>query len=220
MRLISVDGWAIVPQDNSFLYYEMNYQGDEIGYFRYTFDNIVKIDKDTYSEGKYGKGYKSILGYFEDDAVIPSSIKMEDGSIIVTEYKNSAIHKFDGNGNLVWVSDSMCKYDIIYGLAYQRDFLWCVYPSSNMIKKFSLNTFKEEITIGEIVNGPLNYPESAIVYGDRLYVCDMQNYRICIIDLNTNELSEYLKFNEPTWEYFQIGGKEIVRLDSGLYILD
>jgi len=220
MKLVSKDGWAIVPQDNSFLYYEMNSKGDEIGYFRYSFDNIVEIDKDTYSEGKYGIGYKSVVEYFEDDAVIPSSIRLEYGSIIVTEYKNSSIHKFDGNGNLIWVNESMGEYDSIYSLAYPKDFFWCVYPTSNMIKKFSLNTFKEEISIGELVNGTFNYPEFAIAYGDRLYVCDMQNYRICIIDLNTNELSEYLKFNEPTWEYFQIDGKEIVRLESGIYIKD
>ena len=54
MRLVSKDGWSIVPQDNSFLYYE-------------------------------------------DDVVIPSSIRLEYGSIIVTEYENSNIHKFDGN---------------------------------------------------------------------------------------------------------------------------
>ena len=64
MKLVSKYGWSIVPKDNSFLYYEMNYKGDEIGYFRYTFDNIVQIDKDNYAEWKYGIGYKSILEYF------------------------------------------------------------------------------------------------------------------------------------------------------------
>ena len=220
MKLVSKYGWSIVPKDNSFLYYEMNYKGDEIGYFRYTFDNIVQIDKDNYAEWKYGIGYKSILEYFADDAVVTSSIKLEDGSNIVTEYKDSNIHKFNGTGNLVWVNESMSEYGSIYSLAYQKDFLWCVYPTLNMMKKFSLNTFKEEIVIGELVNGPFNYPEFAITYGDRLYVCDMGNCRICIIDLNTYEVSEYLKFNEPTWEYFQIDGKEIVRLESGIYILD
>jgi hypothetical protein len=63
-------------------------------------------------------------------------------------------------------------------------------------------------------------PEDAIVYDDKLYVCDMGNRRICIVDLNTNEVKEYLKFGEPTWEYFQINGKEIIRLQSGIYILD
>ncbi|MBU3182339.1 hypothetical protein [Clostridium psychrophilum] len=65
-----------------------------------------------------------------------------------------------------------------------------------------------------------NSPEFAIAYGDRLYVCDMGNLRICIVDLNTNEVKNYLKFNEHTWEYYQIDGKEIVRLDSEIYILD
>ena len=89
-----------------------------------------------------------------------------------------------------------------------------------MIKKFSLNTFKEEISIGQLEKGPFELPEFTIVYEDKLYVCDMGNYRICIIDLKTNEVREYLRFNEPTWEYFQIDGKEIVRLESGIYILD
>lgn len=221
MKLISIDGWSIVPEVNGFLYYEMNDRGDEIGYFRYSFDNIiVEIDKNTYCEGKYGIAYKKILNYFEDDELSPSTTSVDGGSIIVTEFKDSHIHKFDGSGNLVWIDVSMGQYNNIYSLAYQKDFLWCVYPTSNMIKKFSLNSFKEELSIDEFLDETFNFPEFAIAYGDRLYVCDMGNCRICIIDLNTNEVSEYLKFNEPTWEYFQIDGKEIVRLESGIYIKD
>ncbi|KOA19712.1 hypothetical protein CLHOM_18010 [Clostridium homopropionicum DSM 5847] len=114
----------------------------------------------------------------------------------------------------------MGKYDSIYSIAYDKDFLWCVYPVSNMIKKFSLNNFGEEISIGERINGIFNYPVSAIVYDNKLYVCDMGNYRICTVDLAINEVKEYLKFNEPTWKYFKINGKEIVRLQSGIYILE
>ncbi|GAA0716417.1 hypothetical protein GCM10008905_00830 [Clostridium malenominatum] len=220
MKLISKYGWSIVPEDNSFLYYDMNNGGEQIGYFKCLFDNIVNIDEDTYSRCKYGVGYKNILKYFKNDVVGPSSVKLEDGSIIVTEYIDSYIHKFDRNGNLVWINESTGDYNNIYSIAYQKDFLWCVYPTVNMIKKFSLNTFREEKSIGEIINGPFNFPEFAIAYGDSLYVCDMGNCRICIIDLNTNEVTEYLKFNEPTWEYYQINGKEIVRLQSGIYILD
>ncbi|WP_207640903.1 hypothetical protein [Clostridium lundense] len=222
MKLISEQGWSIVPQDNSFLYYEMGDRGKEIGYFRYSFhnDNVTEIDKDTYSKGKYGVHYKKVLEYFKDDSVGPSCVSLEDSSIIVTEYMNSYIHKFDENGNLVWINESMGNYESIYSLAYEKDFLWCVYPTLSTIKKFSLNTFQEEVSIGKIVDGVFNYPEFAIVYDDNLYVCDMGNYRICIVDLNTNEVREYLKFHEPTWEYFQIDGKEIVRLQSGIYVLD
>lgn len=220
MRLISKHGWSIVPEDNSFSYYEMGDKGAEIGYFRYSFNNIIAIDKDTYSKSKYGKGYKNVLSYFNDNPVSPSSISLEDDSFIVTEFMNSYIHKFDENGNLIWINKSMGKHDNIYGLAYEKGFLWCAYPTSNMIKKFSLNTFNEEISIGELVNSPFSYPEFAIAYGNSLYVCDMGNHRICLVDFNTNEVKEYLKFNEPTWEYFQINGKEIVRLQSGVYIID
>lgn len=221
MRLVSKNGWSIVPQDNAFLYYEMNDRGNEIGYFRYSFDNnIVEIDKDTYSEGKYGVYYKNILKYFEDNAVVPSFIRLDDGTIIATEFKSSYIHRFDENGNLLWVNDTIGEYDSIYSLAYQKGYLWCVYSAANVIKKFSLDTFMEIVSIGERIDGVFSLPEDAIVYDDKLYVCDMSNRRICIVDLNTNEVKEYLKFGEPTWEYFQINGKEIVRLQSGIYILD
>lgn len=136
MRLVFQNGWSIVPKDNSFLYHEMDEKGKEIGYFRYSFDNISEIDKDIYSEDKFGIGYKNILKHFEDDAVVPSSIKLEDGSTIVTEYKDSYIHKFDKIGNLVWVNDSIGQYNNIYGLAYQKGYLWCLYPASNVIKNF------------------------------------------------------------------------------------
>lgn len=195
MRLVSQNGWSIVPKHNSFLYHKIDGEGKEIGYFRYSFDNISEIDEDIYSEGKFGIGYKNILKHFEDNAVVPSSIKLEDGSTIVTEYKDSYIHKFDKIGNLVWVNDSMGEYNNIYGLAYQKGYLWCLYPNSNVIKKFSLDTFEEVTSIGGIIDGIFNLPENAVVYNDKLYVCDMGNHRICTIDLNTNKVKEYLKFN-------------------------
>lgn len=219
MELVSKKGWSIVNKDDSFLYYEMTDRGEDIGYFSYSFGNIKKINKDTYSKEKFGIGYKNILKYFDNNVALRSYATMEDGSIVVTEFKDSYIYKFDKNGNLIWVNDSMGKYDSIYSIAYHKDFLWCVYPVSSMIKKFSLNNFEEEISIGERTNGIFNYPESAIVYNGKLYVCDMGNYRICTVDLATNKVEEYLKFNEPTWEYFKINGKEIVRLQSGIYIL-
>lgn len=46
MRLVSKNGWSIVPQNDSFLFYEMNDSGKEIGYFRYSFinDSVIEID--------------------------------------------------------------------------------------------------------------------------------------------------------------------------------
>ncbi|KOA21563.1 hypothetical protein CLHOM_00220 [Clostridium homopropionicum DSM 5847] len=214
MKLISEKGWSIVPKDDSFLYHEISDRGEEIGYFSYSFDNICEIDKDTYSKWKFGLGYKNILKFFNNHPALPSYVTLEDGSIIATEFKGSYIHKFDKNGNLLWINDSMCKHDSIYSIAFYKNFLWCVYPVSNMIKKFSLNSFGEEISIGERTNGIFNYPESAIVYDHKLYICDMGNYRICTVDLATNQVKEYLKFTEPTWEYFKINGKEIVRLQG------
>ncbi len=65
----------------------------------------------------------------------------------------------------------------------------------------------------------LNYPEQMRVFGDFVFVCDMANKRICKINIDTKELTGYKKFDEPTWEYGQFKGKEIVKLTSGLYEL-
>lgn len=219
MKLISQKGWSIVPKDNSFLYYEMNDRGEDIGYFRYSLGRVIEINKDTYSREKFGLGYKNILKFFDNIPTLPSYVIMEDNSIITAEFKDSYIYKFDKNGNLLWINNSMGEYDSIYSIAYNNGFLWCVYPVSNIIKKFSLNTFQEVLSIGERQNGIFSYPEFAIVYDDILYVCEMGNYRICTVDLAQNEVKEYLKFDEPIWEYFRINGKEIVRLQSGIYIL-
>lgn len=220
MKLVSKKGWSIVPKRDSFLYYEMTDKGEDIGYFSYSFSSITRISKNSYCKEKFGIGYQNILRYFDNKAALQSYTTTEDGSIIATEFKDSYIHKFDKDGNLLWINDSMGEYDSIYSVAYQKDFLWCVYPVSSTIKKFSLNTFEEVLSIGERENGIFSYPESAIVYDDKVYVCDMGNYRICTVDLHTNEIKEYLKFNEPTWEYFKVNGKEIIRLQSGIYILE
>jgi len=48
----------------------------------------------------------------------------------------------------------------------------------------------------------------------------MNNNRILRIKIQTKEWIEYLKFNEETWEYRQFKGNEIVRLQSGIYLVE
>ena len=51
-----------------------------------------------------------------------------------------------------------------------------------------------------------------------VYVCDMGNKRICKINIETNEQTEYLKFEEPTWEYNLFRNKEIGDVIIKLFI--
>jgi hypothetical protein len=150
-------------------------------------------------------------------------IKLNNGEYISCLFQDSQIYLHDKNGNIIKeynIGHFNTGFDQIYSIALDKNNnLWVVEPSDHYVGEFSLDTEKELFRVGGNFEKPeiFNYPEQARSFEDFMYIADMGNKRICKININTKEITEYLSFEEPVWDYLQFQGKEIVKLGSGLY---
>jgi hypothetical protein len=209
--------------DDNFLYFEVPKESEEdTQYMRYNEFNFEVIKKEEYFKARYGKDYEKIMDYFKDKNT--SRITGKDGSMFVCFYQESIIYKFDKNGSLIRRYDQMQEIDTVYDIALQDNSIWCAYPTSHTVKRFSLENGEEELSVSEGSmrdnRGTIfSYPESILVQGNVMYVSDMGNKRICKVDLISLDVESYIEFSEPVLGYERLRNMEFVLLDSGLYLL-
>lgn len=135
---------------------------------------------------------------------------------------------FDGNAQIM-SSDGTVRWsgDLHYHNEPPKDVVaiencvWCSYSDNNTLIRYNLKTMREELRIGgpsdTAFHGPggLWYDEDT----DRLLVCNLYSQNIVTIDRHTFKVKEYAAFKEPVYRYLKVGPNEIIRLDSGVYIL-
>lgn len=197
-------------------------EGENTRYFSYNESVYEEIGVDKYFMARYGENYNKIIPYFGHKPTSRSYDK--EGSMFVCFYQESKIYKFDIRGNLVRIYSDFSNIDTIYDIAVYDNSIWCTFPTSHTIKKFSLTNGREELSISEFSiehnRGTIFcYPERILIYDDKMYVVDMGNKRICIIDLNENSINDYIVLPESITGYERLRKMEFVLLDSGLYLL-
>ncbi len=193
-----------------------NYQDE---FYKTDLSAIYRIELEEYMLAKFGNAWKTIKSPYTN------CIKLSDGKFITCHFETSILYLHDQDGKKIKefnIGQFNNGFDTIYSIALDENkLLWLTQPSSHYIGKFSLETQEELFSIGgdfEIAE-TFDHPEEVIIYDGFAYICDMGNNRICRINTDDNELTEYMQFEEPTWEYRQFKGKEIVHLLSGLYVL-
>ena len=195
-------------------------------FFEYDFNTKNEIDPEEYFKLRFGSAYRAVLKHYglSTSLSLLSGI-LEDGSVITHFFQNSWFYKFNNEGKMVWKTEKIGNFDTVYAIAIERNSIWCAFPTNHTIKRYSLETFEEEVSIGDeepwsFKAEVFDHPEDVYINRDTLYVSDMGNKRVCKVDLKTYEVTEYLKFNEHVWGYMVCGGRELVFLDSGVYVLD
>ena len=222
MKLIKELIYDLFADDN-FLYFEVpDERGEDTQYMRYNEFNFEVINSEQYFKGRYGINYKKIMHYFKDRKA--STVTDRNGDLFVCFYQESIIYKFDKNGLLLRKYNQMKDIDTVYDIALQDNSIWCAYPTSHTVKRFSLEDGKEELSVSEGSIGDdrgtiFCYPESILIEGDVMYVSDMGNKRICKVDLNTLKADSYIELPEPVLGYERLRSMEFVALDSGIYLL-
>ncbi|MFJ8265736.1 hypothetical protein [Peribacillus asahii] len=215
------EAFGIFAQNNKLYFYE---DERDYVYFEYDFTKRKPIEQEEYMLLRYGTAYHQILQHFGLEITLDLLWdKLNDGSIITHFYQDSLVYKFDKYGKILWKTESL-GFDTIYGIAIQGNSIWCAYPTNHTIKRYSLETFTEEVTIGDrepwsFKAEIFDHPEDVFVLGNEMYVSDMGNRRVCKIDLTTYDIQDYLRVDEPIWSYRVMNNQEFVRLDSGLYLL-
>ena len=63
------------------------------------------------------------------------------------------------------------------------------------------------------------YGKENIKNNKTLYICNHQSCKIRTIDLKNYTVSDYKEFEEPIYKYLRTNDREIVELESGVYML-
>lgn len=185
----------------------------EDAFWKYDLNLLTPIDQTTYYQVKFGQHFTHILRVCEREP--PSVAWGLDGSIAVCDFASDPIRLFDSTGRLksiltlrqtVWSSTS------IYALALTEQHIWLALPTEDVVLAL---TYTGDVvhTLAKI----FSYPESLTRINTSLYVCDMGNRRLCMIDFVTLQITVIAQFEEPVWEYVTIAGQHIIRLQSGIY---
>lgn len=219
MKLISDGAFSIYCTEDLIFFIRRNPENHHDEFYKTDLTSLIRIELEEYAINKFGNSWKTI------HSVYTNCIKLSDGQFITCHFEASIIYLHDQNGKKIKefnIGRLDNGFDTIYSIALDNNKrLWLTQPTSHYVGQFSLETEEELFSIGgdlEIAE-PFDHPEEVIIYDGFVYICDMGNNRICRMDIANKEIMEYMKFEEPTWEYRQFKGQEIVHLQSGLYVV-
>lgn len=220
MILIS-DSVKVLFSERRYLYFATSDSRDSMKYMKYRVV-IEAITHDEFYKAYYGEHYERIMVYFQEWS--SSRSISQDGSIYVCYYQDSIIYKFDSEGSLVRKYEEMGQVNTIYDIVVYGDSIWCAYPTSHTVKKFSLGDGSLEASISEgdigMDSGTIfSYPESLTLQGNILYVSDTGNRRVCRVDLDTLVVDTHLKVDGAVYHYERLGDEEFVLVNSELYLI-
>ena len=213
MHLISLEGWCIAF-DSDFIYYIGNSNPKDDTYFKTDLQTTQKISGGEYLKVKCGIEKVGLVPFAE-------YIKFGNGEFLYSLFSDGIIYKYDRLAKRINEYPDIGS-DTIYSITLDKNSkLWIACPTSNYIGQFSLETQEEIFKIGGYYGDMdvFNLQEEVRYFDNFIYVSDMGNKRICQIDIHTKEANEYLKFEDSVWEYGRFKNKEIVRLQSGIYVL-
>lgn len=210
--------WFDIHSLWEYLYFQ-DYRHELSSYYRYSIANGVEnIDRTTFLTQKFWPYFELILPCLEDEN--EKVIRQKNWGIITCWFKNFYFQWFSSEWKFLKKREDIW-FASIYGFDIDNNNnIWYLIPTYDYVWVFSL---EKNIEIFPFENYKFTWyfsmPENIIIYDDYAYISDMWNKRIMRMNIITFELEEYLNFDESVWEYIQCNDMEIVRLESGIYLL-
>jgi len=186
--------------------------------------SLHEIDKRRY--------WRAVLGEVTDRILAQATHDWDDYGVSVSKnkaeyvaaclFEDDTISIFDEQGELQ--SEFRAETDFgINGIAWADDGIWCAAAAD-----MTVDLYCPSGTLLRTLGAPhdaneLSYPEHVAVRSGMLYVSDMGHHRVaCCKAEEASGIETYRFFGEPVWEWHfsESLGKEIVRLNSGIYLLD
>lgn len=189
-----------------------------VAYKMVSFDNgrITDVAKNIYMVTKFGNNYKAISAVC-DNYITVKSIVLPNGKVFLLSTDGTA-RLLDNDATPIWTGDMTYRRNKPTDIILHDNALWCCYADSNVILRYNLSTMREELRIGG-VKSPFDKPRSMFLDGDDVYVSNQGSQKITKVNLSSYTVSDYDTFDEPLYQYTNVGGNEFVVLESGLYII-
>ena len=187
----------------------------------FTYD--VKLERPTastrsvYMLNKFGENYEEIEKQLNDFIYCDATVLPNNHVAVV--YASGEIGLFNDKGKLYWTGDLLYKSCPVNGVAGEGKYLWCVVPEGNCIVRYSPSTEKIVLRIGGDSSTAFLNPVSISSYDDKLYICNYQSCKIRTVNLKDFSVADYKVFEEPVFRFIKTNDREIVELESGVYML-
>ena len=82
---------------------------------------------------------------------------------------------------------------------------------------YKVNFLQRQISYDKLKR--LIYSISLSVYDNILYVCNYESFKIRTVNLKDYTVKDYKTFDEPVYRYIKTNDRELVELESGVYML-
>lgn len=178
-------------------------------------NEISVVTKGSYLLNKFGT-YFDEISHQLTDCITCDTEKLSNGDVVIL-YPTGEMGYFETQGKLKWTGDIYYNDAPVRGLSKDNDAVWCCVPQRHAIIQYNFNLEKISMRIGGENNTSFKSPVSVCTYNGNLYVCDCDGCAIRMVDLNTYDVSTYLSFNEPCYNFFVVMDRFFVVLKSGLY---
>ncbi len=175
------------------------------------------VTRSVYMLNKFGNGYKRIVDEIGDYLNCDADSFAGNKTVIV--YPTGETGVFDFEGKSMWSGDLLYHGYPVQDVASDGNQIWCTVPEQNAIISYSIAHKKFYMRIGGENSTAFSNPVSIVKYGNELFVCNAGSYKIRTVNLKDYSVSDFRSFDEPVRRYIRSCGKEIVQLDSGVYIL-
>ncbi len=221
-KIVDCDIIDIIPFSCGIIFSKMDMLGEgkcKVSFYGFDIKKMrnAPVTRSVYMLNKFGNGYKRIVDAVGDYLNCDADTFMGNGTVLV--YPTGETGVFDYEGKNTWVGDLLYHDCPVQDVAADGNQIWCTIPDQNAIISYSIAHKKFYMRIGGENSTAFSIPTSIIKYCDELFVCNAGSYKIRTVNLKDYSVRDFRTFDEPVRRYLRSCGKEIVQLDSGVYIL-
>lgn len=191
----------------------------KVNFFGYDIKRMQEtpVTKSVYLLNKFGAEYKKIAEQLGDYVSCDADIMSTKHTVVVYESGETGI--FSPEGEMIWSSDLNYQGCEINGVAVDGMQIWSVVPEKNCVVSYSVSHKKFSMRIGSPESASFLHPVSITKYDNELFICNEGSRKVRTISLNDYSVNDFRIFDEPVYKYLRSCGKEIVVLESGVYVL-
>lgn len=186
-------------------------------YYSISSAKLTRTLKDVYLRGKFGENFAGYVPLFKDILNYSVTDLPDERRLFVYPTGDACIYSDDMDK--VWTGTLKYKdFGPCDAVCIGRS-VWVSFPEGDTILRYNARTMREELRIGSKKDNAFSRPCGLDTDGRRLIVCNSESKCIEIVDTDSYTVERYYNFEEPVHQYIRCGEYEIVRLDSGIYIL-
>ena len=191
----------------------------KVNFFGYDIKRMqnTPVTKSVYLLNKFGPEYKKIAEQLGDYVSCDADIMPSKHTVVVYDSGETGI--FSPEGEMVWSCDLTYQGSEINDVVVDGSHIWSVVPDKNCVVCYSISHKKFSMRIGSADSMSFQQPISISKYDDELFICNLGSRKIRKISLKDYSVNDFRIFDEPVYKYLRSCDREIVVLESGVYVL-